>query len=314
MKRGKKKTEARERRWVIFNNGCVHGVQHSELVVVRSVPHRSVIQDSVSVFTISKTFSVLAALAVGTALVLLLMGCALPGGQKGGSASTLLSRPGHTREARLSQSDNPREPSRQSVQSEQAIEYVLPAGSEVVLGDGGFLADRRLELGDWGRQVLNSRVGAAGSLPAGGRAQTPSSYLQTSSARIAQPMPVRCVTKDRTETTIGAAQKDTVREWAGKAAQMRPVLWAGLVMMTLVAGILVYFGWWTKAGLAAAIGLGMIVLAQALPGHGTLIVFGGLGVFALLALLILYAYHKGRLDRNDNGIPDFLEGNREGPF
>jgi hypothetical protein len=75
-------------------------------------------------------------------------------------------------------------------------------------------------------------------------------------------------------------------------------MWAGLVMMTLVAGVLVYFGWWTKAGVAVGVGIGMIVLAQTLPDHGTLILFGGLGVFALAALLILYAYHKGQLDKN----------------
>ena len=78
-------------------------------------------------------------------------------------------------------------------------------------------------------------------------------------------------------------------------------------MMTVVAGVLLYFGWWTKAGVAIAVGLGMIVLAQTLPDYGTLILFGGLGVFGLVALLILYAYHKGLLDKNNNGIPDFLE-------
>jgi hypothetical protein len=36
-------------------------------------------------------------------------------------------------------------------------------------------------------------------------------------------------------------------------------------MLTLVAGALLYFGWWTKAALAAAVGVGMIALAQALP-------------------------------------------------
>jgi hypothetical protein len=28
---------------------------------------------------------------------------------------------------------------------------------------------------------------------------------------------------------------------------------------------------------------------------------------ALAALLVLYSYHKGRLDQNHNGIPDFFE-------
>jgi hypothetical protein len=70
---------------------------------------------------------------------------------------------------------------------------------------------------------------------------------------------------------------------------------------------LAYFGWWTKAALALGVGLGMIVLAATLPDHGTLILLGGLGVFSASALLVLYAYSKGQLDRNNNGIPDLLE-------
>jgi hypothetical protein len=122
-----------------------------------------------------------------------------------------------------------------------------------------------------------------------------------------RPVPVKLIAKDRTETSIGGAQKDTVREWAGRAANMKPVMWAGIAMMTLVAGVLIYFGWWTKAAVAVGVGLAMVVLAQTLPDHGTVILLGGLGVFGLVALLVLYAYHKGQLDQNHNGIPDFLE-------
>ena len=124
-------------------------------------------------------------------------------------------------------------------------------------------------------------------------------------------MPVRVISKDRTETCIGGAQKDTVREWAGKAANMRGVMWAGIAMMTVVAGVLVYFGWWTKAAVAVAVGIAMIMLAQTLPNHETLILLGGLGVFGFVALLVLYAYYKGQLDKNHNGVPDFLERERE---
>jgi hypothetical protein len=55
------------------------------------------------------------------------------------------------------------------------------------------------------------------------------------------------------------------------------------------------------------VGIAMVVLAQILPDHGGLIVLGGFGVFGLVALLVLYAYYKGQLDQNHNGIPDFLE-------
>ena len=46
---------------------------------------------------------------------------------------------------------------------------------------------------------------------------------------------------------------------------MQPMVWAGVIMMTLVAGALLYFGWWTKAGLAAAAGVAIIVLAKLIP-------------------------------------------------
>ena len=85
-------------------------------------------------------------------------------------------------------------------------------------------------------------------------------------------------------------------------------MWAGIAMMTVVAGVLAYFGWWTKAAIAVGVGVGMVVLAEALPGHGAVILLGGLGVFAVAALLVVYAYYKGQLDQNHNGIPDFLEG------
>jgi hypothetical protein len=124
-------------------------------------------------------------------------------------------------------------------------------------------------------------------------------------------MPVQSVSKDRTETSIGGAQKDTLREWTGKAANLQPVMWAGIVMMTLVTGVLLYCGWWTKAAVALAVGIGMVVLAQALPDHGPVILLGGIAVFGVVSLLVLYANYKGQLDQNHNGIPDLLERTRE---
>jgi hypothetical protein len=232
--------------------------------------------------------------AVGLLLALVLplfwSGCFEPRAQKGGGATSLISRPGHTNAVTLAQPENPNQPSRQMVQSEQTVEYILPAGTAIALGAG------RSELGDRVEDRLS---------------RTPDSGLPSSAppavAILASPTPVRCVTKDRTETSIGGAQKDTAREWAAKAASVQPVMWAGIAMMTVVAGVLVYFGWWTKAALALGIGVGMILLAQTLPAYGTAILLGGLGVFGLAALLVLYAYHKGQLDQNHNGITDFLE-------
>src|ERR1051326_6993233 len=213
-----KPQRTKERRWLVFNNGCIHGVQHSELVVVRSSPNRSIVHDSVAVFTISKTFTFITVLAVVTALVLLLAGCQVPRAQKGGSASTIIRRAGQTNTVTLTQSDNPKEPSQQKVQSEQTIEYVLPAGTAVGLS----LEEPR---GVDRTSKLEERV-----------SRTPNSdLLSANSYLLPRPMPVKHVIKDRTETQIGGAQKDTLREWAAKARAMQPVMWTGVGMMTVVA-------------------------------------------------------------------------------
>ena len=86
-----------------------------------------------SVFTISKTFGFIAALAAVVMLVLLLTGCSMPHPQKGGGATSTITPRGHTNSVTLAQSENPNEPSRQTVQSEQTVEYVLPAGTIVPL-------------------------------------------------------------------------------------------------------------------------------------------------------------------------------------
>jgi hypothetical protein len=284
----------KQNRWTFFNNGCVRGVHHSELVVVKSRPRQSLAVDSVGVFTLSRAVPIVLALALATAVALLLSGCATPRSQKGGQASASFLRPGYTNLATLSQPENPKDPSRQVLESQRTVEYVLPPGTALSLGGP-----------EPQPQQARPHTGAP--------APDQLSAAPTPIAVLGKPMPVRISASDRTETSIGAAQKDTAREWAAKAASLQPVMWAGIAMMTVVAGLLAYFGWWTKAGLAVAVGVGMIVLAQTLPGHGPLILLSGLAVFAVAALLVLYSYYKGQLDQNQNGIPDFLEHGAKTP-
>jgi hypothetical protein len=299
-----------------FTNGSLLGIRHSEWVILEQVPRDAVIRSSVSVFRVSKALGWLAGLGLGVLLLLLLAACQGPQAQKGGAATTQFARPGHTSAATLLQSDNPKEPSKQTVQSEQTVEYVLPPGTAVGLGTGmmdyrttGLRDDETTGQRDDGPG--GRAVGVGRSELGGGNVPSAFSHLPSAPAAgtavLNKPMPVRFLTRDRTETTIGGAQKDTLREWAGKAANLQPVMWAGIAMMTLIAGVLIYFGWWTKAAVAIGVGIAMVVLAQILPDHGGLIVLGGFGVFGLVALLILYAYYKGQLDQNHNGTPDFLE-------
>jgi len=287
-------------RWTFFNNGCLHGVHHSEVVVVKSRPRESLAVDSVGVFTISRPVVIIAALVVATVLAFCLSACTTPTAQKGGQAKTSFARPGRTNLAMVSQPENPKEPTRQTVQSQQTMEYVLPPGTTLSLGDPA----SQPEPAAGEPKQRRSPPGKSASQPG---TYDPFSAAPSPVAVLGKPMPVRISASDRTETSIGAAQKDIAREWAARAASLQPVMWAGIVMMTIVAGILIYFGWWTKAALAVVIGGAMIALAQSLPEQGTPILLSGLGLFALAALLVLYAYYKGQLDQNNNGIPDLLE-------
>ena len=288
--------------WTLLTRSCFEAICRSELLLSRARNPRSVVKASVSVLTITNLFAFLALLATVVALVALLTGCANSRPLKGGQANSQIVRPGYTNWATLTQPENPNQPSRQAVQSRQTLDYVLPAGTKISLGGGpAGQSPTSPKPASFPERQAKQRPGQQDL------ALDPVPSADSSVALLAQSMPVRFTATDRTETTVGAAQKDTAREWAAKAASLQPVTWAGIAMMTLVAGTLAYFGWWTKAGLALAVGVGMVVLAQALPGHGALILLSGLGLFALAALLVLYAYSKGQLDQNHNGIPDFLE-------
>jgi hypothetical protein len=300
----RKRYVAREGQWTFFNNGAIRGFQHSELTVVRTRPRESFALDRVGVLRLSKPLLLILAAAIGVALILLLLGCASIKPLKGGSASNTFARPGHTNSASLSQPENPKQRSHQTTETRESIEYVLPAGTAFAVGPTPTLAG-----------VPQHPPSPRTAPPSSALAPPPAESLllgasdspAAARAVIPAPMPVRVITTDRAETTLGGAQADTARELGAKLANMQPVMWAGIAMVTIVAGAFAYFGWWTKAALAFGVGVAMIILAQEVPDHGLLIAGGGLGLFAVLALLVLYSYFKGRLDQNGDGIPDFLQ-------
>src|SRR5436190_22593147 len=154
-----------ERRWLLFTDRSVHGIKHSELTMVRKIAPQQTVRSTVSVFTVTKPFALVAGLVLLGALLLVLAGCLMPPAQKGGQGKTLITRPWQTNAVSFSQSDNPSTPSRQTVQSEQTVEY--------------------------GRQTTDDRPLMTDFRP----------------PTMDRAMPVRIITKDRTDTTIGAAQK-----------------------------------------------------------------------------------------------------------
>src|SRR5512133_1498463 len=123
----------KQRRWMLFSNGCVHGIRHSEFVLLRTRPGRSVVRSSVSVWSVPRISGLLAGAGIALLLLFLLAACQVPRPLRGGEATAAINRPGHTNLVKLTQSDNPREPSRQTVQSEQTTEYMLPPGAPALL-------------------------------------------------------------------------------------------------------------------------------------------------------------------------------------
>jgi hypothetical protein len=66
---------------------------------------------------------------------------------------------------------------------------------------------------------------------------------------------------DSSETRVGGAFADSASELAERVKSIRPVMFFGLAMLA-AAVALAYFGWWTKAGIAAGIGVASIALAS----------------------------------------------------
>lgn len=93
-------------------------------------------------------------------------------------------------------------------------------------------------------------------------------------------VPVPWQVSRETETTIGAAQKDTAREVAAKLASFRGIQWLGALVFLFGAASAVWpplkalIGSVTTSTVIAAAGLALIVLPSLIVGHELLILCG----------------------------------------
>jgi hypothetical protein len=108
-------------------------------------------------------------------------------------------------------------------------------------------------------------------------------------------LPVRVSGRETTRTVIGGAWADTVRDYAVRAANMRPIMYIGALVLVLVP-LLTFRTWPTVAALGFGIGLLMVVTAQVLPGYEHVIVYGGLISFACGAGLLIWGWYRGKFD------------------
>ncbi|HXJ55265.1 MAG TPA: hypothetical protein VNU68_01255 [Verrucomicrobiae bacterium] len=100
--------------------------------------------------------------------------------------------------------------------------------------------------------------------------------------------PSRQATTDRTETTIGASQKDVSREIGAKLASMRWIQWIGVVVFLFGVASAFYpplrlvVGSTTTSAACAAAGLALTVLPPLIVGHEVLIfavAISGVGLY-----------------------------------
>jgi hypothetical protein len=101
---------------------------------------------------------------------------------------------------------------------------------------------------------------------------------------------------ERSTTTVGTAQRDTSRELGARLANMRGVMWVGIAL--LIGGPLVGWkmGWFTNGCIAGVTGLGLIILAQVLPGNEAWAGLAGLGLIPLIA----FVYYRSRDDAREH--------------
>lgn len=103
----------------------------------------------------------------------------------------------------------------------------------------------------------------------------------------------------RATTKLGTAQKDTAREIGERLANMRGVMWVGVLL--LIAGPVVGWkmGWFTNGLIAGGVGLLLIILASVLPGNEAWLGLGGL----IFIPIVGFVYYRAQHDRNDRSNP-----------
>jgi hypothetical protein len=207
-------------------------------------------------------------------LALLVTGCPTTR-SRGGSSSTVAGTGG---QAHLAQSEDPSTASRQA--SEHVVErtFTLAKGSTI------------------------RRTGTSGS-----QGRQTNSYIEELILNADTIVAERSY--DKFETAIGAAQKDTAVEIGAKLKRAWPIMAVGCALI-LGAAALFYFGWYTKGAIAIGCAVLCFVLYYVIPLHAGAIALGCLGLFAGLALLVLYVHYFTKGDANRNFVPDVLEGKK----
>jgi len=223
---------------------------------------------------------------------LLLTGCsALHSRIKGG---TIEHRSATGSVTTQTQSEDPKDRTNLSGESEKTTEVFLPAGSVVLLDAPVTSVDIPTKASFSTNRVI--------------------SIVLSSNAFM------RTVLKDKLNSTAGGAQKNVLAETMAKLSSMRPVQYVGIALILFAIASFAWpplraiIGSITTSIIIGAAGLAMIALPILLVGNELLILFIGLGV--AIGYFLIYRYgtastkakvYKNFIDKNLDGIDDKLQ-------
>jgi hypothetical protein len=196
--------------------------------------------------------------------LLALAGCSMAP-LKGGKASTV-SKNTQGIEQTVVQSDNPASTSKQDQETVRTKSYTVPAGSRLV--------ETRVVTDTSGAPVTNA-----------------------SALIISGPMAVTEHEETRAKTELGAAQKDSAREFSAKLASLKGIVWVGVVMFLFGLATLFYpplkllIGSVTTSAAIIVGGLALMVLPSLIVGNELLI----LGGVAAAVGVWFFAHRHGEL-------------------
>jgi len=204
-------------------------------------------------------------LVVWAPAVFALTSCAGGGALKGGKGLITRGASGGIEQS-IKQGENPAQLSRQEQETIRVRTYTLPGGARIEDSALPFLA-------------------------------APAPFTNHVAVLLSAPMPVSEREETRARTELGAAQKDTSREFGVKLSSLRGVTWIGLGMFLLGLASLVWpplkamVGSVTTSAAVAAGGLALMILPSLVVGNELLI----LGAVALVVGAWFLAHRHGEL-------------------
>lgn len=217
---------------------------------------------------------------------LLLAACSQVKPQRGGASSTTLGGTSGPTVVTAAAPENPQTPSTQTVEKTTVRVYELPPTIPATAGSQGDSAREQPETSPRRASAqMESRVAAATVQGA-----SPASAVRRPAADAAGLL-LREEVTERATTTLGTAQKDTARDLGARLANLRGVMWAGVLL--LIGGPILGWklGWFTNGLIAGAVGLLLIILSTVIPGHEAWFGLFGLGAIPVVAFVYYRAHH-----------------------